>query len=48
MAVNQFGAKSIGENDWKPHNINIESHPNAVLPTGRFAILFFQLSVETN
>ena len=48
MAVNQFGAKSIGEKDWKPHNINIESHPNAVLPTGRFAILFFQLSVETN
>ena len=48
MAANQFGAKSIGEKDWKPHNINIEFHPNAVRPTARFGILFFQLYVETN
>ena len=38
MAANQFGAKSIDEKDWKPHNMNIESNPNAVLSTARFAL----------
>ena len=35
MAVNQFGKKSIGEKDWKPHNWNIQTNPNISITSQR-------------